>query len=134
MVLGIGTGVSQLAVVGLGAFVLLTISSVDLAGAWLIGAKDFVVRSFDWFFVGVANAAIVVVVILGLHPGANVRLGGDDSRPDFSRLSWFSMLFSAGLASGLLYWAAAEPIICRAIPSWSRRAASRRRLRRLAPR
>jgi choline/glycine/proline betaine transport protein len=48
---------------------------------------------------------------LGVHPRANVRLGADDDLPEFSRFSWFAMLFSAGLASGLLYWAAAEPIL-----------------------
>jgi choline/glycine/proline betaine transport protein len=40
-----------------------------------------------------------------------VRLGEDHERPEFTNLAWFAMLFSAGLASGVLYWATAEPII-----------------------
>jgi choline/glycine/proline betaine transport protein len=39
-----------------------------------------------------------------------VRLGGDDERPAFGRFSWFAMLFSAGVGTGLLFWGVAEPI------------------------
>lgn len=85
--------------------------SIETASALLIGAKDQVVDYFDWLFVGVATGALLVVALLGIHPRANVRLGSDDEVPEFSRFSWFAMLFSAGLASGLLYWAAAEPIL-----------------------
>lgn len=77
----------------------------------LATAKAWVVGHFDWLFVLVANAAILGVALLAIHPLSKRRLGDDDSRPEFSRLSWFAMLFSAGLASGLLYWATAEPII-----------------------
>ncbi|MCZ6656322.1 MAG: BCCT family transporter, partial [Gammaproteobacteria bacterium] len=48
---------------------------------------------------------------IGLDPRFNVRLGHDDERPEFTNLAWFAMLFSAGLASGVLYWATAEPIL-----------------------
>ncbi len=58
-----------------------------------------------------ASFAIVAVLTLALHPRANLRLGPDDARPEFGTLAWFAMLFSAGLASGLLHWATAEPIL-----------------------
>jgi len=85
--------------------------SIESANALLIGAKDQVVDHFDWLFVGVATGALLVVALLGVHPRANVRLGAEGDLPEFSRFSWFAMLFSAGLASGLLYWATAEPIL-----------------------
>jgi choline/glycine/proline betaine transport protein len=81
------------------------------ASAILIATKDWVVGHFDWLFVFVVTAAVVGVVCLALHPRAKARLGPEDSRPEFGTLSWFAMLFSAGLASGLLYWATAEPIL-----------------------
>jgi len=37
------------------------------------------------------------------------RLGGIDARPEFSTLSWFSMLFAAGMGIGLMFWSVAEP-------------------------
>lgn len=39
-----------------------------------------------------------------------IRLGGDDAEPDFSTTSWFSMLFSAGMGIGLLFYGVAEPM------------------------
>ncbi|MGM0818192.1 MAG: BCCT family transporter, partial [Actinomycetota bacterium] len=39
-----------------------------------------------------------------------VRLGPDDSRPDYSYATWFAMLFSAGMGIGLLFWGVAEPM------------------------
>ncbi len=85
--------------------------SIDTASEVLIGLKDWTVAFFDWFFVGVAALALALVALLGLHPAARIRLGPEDYRPEFSSFSWFAMLFSAGLASGLLYWAVAEPIL-----------------------
>lgn len=58
----------------------------------------------------------------------NIRLGGDDAEPDFSTLSWFSMLFSAGIGIGLLFYGVAEPMfhyLYRPIPSDSPAEAAR---------
>jgi len=84
---------------------------MDQASVALAEAKAWVVGRFDWLFVFVTNAAILGVALLALHPKASLRLGAEDSRPEFSRLAWFAMLLSAGLASGVLYWATAEPIL-----------------------
>ena len=40
-----------------------------------------------------------------------IRLGPDDARPEFSRLTWFAMLFSAGMGIGLLFYSVAEPLM-----------------------
>jgi choline/glycine/proline betaine transport protein len=40
----------------------------------------------------------------------DVRLGPDKSEPEYSYLSWFAMLFSAGMGIGLLFFGVAEPI------------------------
>jgi choline/glycine/proline betaine transport protein len=99
------------AVAVLAALLLVSMLSIETASALLIGSKDWVVGAFDWLFVGVTALCLVVVGVLGVVPAANVRLGAEGERPEFSRFSWFAMLFSAGLASGLLYWAVAEPIL-----------------------
>ncbi len=54
----------------------------------------------------------MLLLALGLlfHPCGRIVLGNEDEKPEFSRLSWFAMLFSAGLGPGLLYWGTAEPI------------------------
>jgi choline/glycine/proline betaine transport protein len=100
-----------IAVALLGALVVLSVASIETASGFLTGTKDWILAFFDWLFIWVAGLALAVVAFLGLYPGANVRLGPEDSRPEFGAFSWFAMLFSAGLASGLLYWAVAEPVL-----------------------
>jgi len=43
-----------------------------------------------------------------LGPCGDVRLGRDDERPKFSRLSRLAMLFAGGMGAGLLFWGVAE--------------------------
>jgi len=38
------------------------------------------------------------------------RLGGENAKLDFTRMSWFSMLFAAGMGIGLMFWSVAEPV------------------------
>ncbi|MGL4761777.1 MAG: BCCT family transporter [Sarcina sp.] len=40
----------------------------------------------------------------------NIKLGADDSKPEFSKLTWFAMLFSAGLGIGLVFYGVSEPL------------------------
>ena len=98
------------AVLLIGGFVAATTAYLDVASDVFITARDYVVATFDWFFTGVASICLLSVVWIGLDPRFNVRLGHDHERPEFTNLAWFAMLFSAGLASGVLYWATAEPI------------------------
>lgn len=41
----------------------------------------------------------------------DIKLGPDHSEPDYTNLSWFSMLFSAGMGIGLLFFGVAEPVM-----------------------
>ena len=40
----------------------------------------------------------------------NIRLGPDDSEPEFSTFSWVSMMFATGMGIGLMFWGVAEPL------------------------
>ncbi len=109
--IGLPNSFSLLAAGLLGAFVIGAAWSIETTGAALIGAKDQVVRLFDWLFVLSANICVLLVIALGVYPKANVKLGDPAAKPEFGYVAWFAMLFSAGLASGLLYWATAEPVL-----------------------
>ena len=50
-----------------------------------------------WFFILLANLLMFFLIYLAFSKFGMIRLGGVDAKPDFSRISWFSMLFSAGL-------------------------------------
>lgn len=71
----------------------------------------FLSKNFGWFYTFMMTSFIVFAVWIGFFsPFRNIRLGPDDSRPEFSNLSWFAMLFSAGMGIGLVFWGIAEPL------------------------
>ena len=63
-----------------------------------------------WFFTLTVNLILLFILYLMFSQYGNIRLGGDDAEPEFSTLSWFAMLFSAGMGIGLLFYGVAEPM------------------------
>lgn len=91
-------------------FVIGTLMFPALAKETLDGAKWGIIASFDWFFLLSANIFVVVSLALIFMPVGKIRLGGQEAKPEFTRISWFAMLFAAGMGIGLMFWAVAEPV------------------------
>ncbi len=71
-----------------------------------------------WFFVLCVNIYLAIVIFLLLSRHGQIRLGGADARPAFSYWGWLSMLFSAGMGIGLMFWSVGEPINHFSSPPW----------------
>jgi choline/glycine/proline betaine transport protein len=63
-----------------------------------------------WFLILTMNIVFLFVFALLIGRYGDVRIGGPDAVPEFSTLGWFSMLFSAGMGIGLLFYGVAEPM------------------------
>ena len=74
-------------------------AAVAWAGKW-----------FGSFYIFLITATIVFVVLLALSRYGQVRLGPDNSTPDFSTFSWAAMLFAAGIGTGIMFFSIAEPV------------------------
>jgi choline/glycine/proline betaine transport protein len=72
--------------------------------------RDAIGTTVGWWYVLVVTTFLVFAFWVALSRAGNVRLGRDDERPEFSRFSWFAMLFSAGMGIGLIFWGVAEPL------------------------
>ncbi len=85
---------------------------VDTAG--LAGFANTLVSiqftSRAWFIMLTASVMLICCIVLALSRYGNVKLGADDDEPEFSTISWLTMLFAAGMGVGLLYWGTAEPM------------------------
>ncbi len=81
------------------------------AGAAAGALQNAIAGGMGWFYTAVVGIMLFFVVGLLFSPFARIRLGPPDSRPEFSNLSWFAMLFSAGMGIGLLFYGVAEPIL-----------------------
>ncbi|RDI30408.1 choline/glycine/proline betaine transport protein [Rhodococcus sp. AG1013] len=63
-----------------------------------------------WWYILAATGFVVFALYCGVSRIGNIRLGRDDEEPEFSVLSWFAMLFSAGMGIGLVFYGVAEPL------------------------
>lgn len=65
---------------------------------------------FSWLYLYVALFFVIFCVALAVSPLGKIRLGGDNEKPEHSLLSWFAMLFGAGMGVGLVFWGISEPL------------------------
>ena len=72
--------------------------------------QSFITSSFGWYYLLLVTGMVIFCLILMISPVGSIRLGKQDSKPEYSTLSWFAMLFSAGMGIGLVFWGAAEPL------------------------
>ncbi|WP_375262128.1 BCCT family transporter [Palleronia sp.] len=99
--------ISSLTVV---AFVLVTLIFQDTASGVFNWLFTFVTTTFDWFFLAAANVFVVFCLGVAISPLGRVRLGGADAKPDYGYMSWFAMLFAAGMGIGLMFFGVLEPV------------------------
>ncbi|MFI8380281.1 BCCT family transporter [Leeuwenhoekiella sp. NPDC079379] len=69
-----------------------------------------VAEKADWFFILTINLFLIFLIYLAVGKYGNMRIGGQKAKPEFKTMSWFAMLFSAGMGIGLLFFGVAEPV------------------------
>lgn len=92
------------------AFVLLTLMFQSAAEPLFTSLRGWLTSNLDWFFISAGNIFVLVCLGLALSPLGRVRLGGTEATPDYSYLTWFSMLFAAGMGIGLMFFGVSEPL------------------------
>ncbi|MGM0435044.1 MAG: BCCT family transporter [Pseudomonadota bacterium] len=90
-------------------FVLFT-GLTGVADTVFSSARTWIETTFSGYYLVTVMGLLVISTVLVFSPYGSIRLGTDDSRPEFSNFSWFSMLFSAGIGIGILFFGVAEPI------------------------
>ncbi|GAA0761551.1 BCCT family transporter [Psychroflexus gondwanensis] len=88
----------------------LTLIYKESAEEFFSTVQNQVAEYGGWLFVFSVNFFLIFVVYLAFSKFGKIRLGGKDAEPEFKTISWFSMLFSAGMGIGLLFWSVAEPV------------------------
>ena len=83
----------------------------EQAGAALSALNSWLLAHFGHWYMYVVFFYILVCVGLAAWPATGrIHLGKPGETPEFSRFSWFSMMFGAGIGIGMLTYATAEPI------------------------
>jgi len=92
-------------------FIVLTLRYQTAAAETFATIQSTITAYGSWFYIVVANVFVVFVVAIAVSKYGKIRLGGVHATPEFSDFSWVSMLFSAGMGIGLMFWSVAEPIV-----------------------
>ncbi|MDZ7640980.1 MAG: choline BCCT transporter BetT [Desulfurivibrio sp.] len=100
--------ISAVLIVFIAAFAAL---ATDLAVTVFNATQNWIIDTVGWFYVLAVAGFLVFVIALAVSNFGRVKLGSDHSTPDYSYLSWFAMLFSAGMGIGLMFFAVAEPVM-----------------------
>ena len=90
-------------------------------------AHHWVSKTFGWYYLLAATLYIVFVVCIACSRFGSVKLGPEQSKPEFSLLSWAAMLFAAGIGIDLMFFSVAEPVTQYMQPPEGRGRPSKRR-------
>jgi choline/glycine/proline betaine transport protein len=92
------------------AFVVFAMLFPDVAEGLFGAVQSGIVGAFGWYYVLLAAVFVIFALWMGLSRYGDIKLGKDDDEPEFSRGSWLSMLFAAGMGIGLVFYGVAEPL------------------------
>lgn len=99
--------------ISLGIVILVSLFGIIVPKTFGIVANKafaFLTEKFGWFYLVSMFVFVLFMGYLIFSKYGNIKLGDDNSEPDYSYMAWFSMLFSAGMGIGLVFWGVAEPL------------------------
>jgi len=91
-------------------FIGFTIQNPTGTNAVLNTLRAKVTGNWNWFFIISANLFVLFPLYLIFSKLGEVRLGGPEAKPEFTNFAWYSMLISAGMGIGLMFWSVGEPL------------------------
>ena len=91
-------------------FIALTLIFPAQAEMMFDSVLGIITDNAGWFLILVANVFIVASIFFALGKFGDIKIGGKNARPEFSKPAWYAMLLSAGMGIGLLFWSVGEPV------------------------
>lgn len=73
--------------------------------------NQWIIDSFSWFYVLAVAFFLILLIFIAMSGMGKIKLGPDHSTPEYSKSSWFAMLFTAGMGIGLMFFGVAEPVM-----------------------
>ncbi|PTF04720.1 choline transporter [Staphylococcus devriesei] len=96
----------------------IVVAIVVLIGAFLPTQFDsvtsqisgWITEKLGWYYMILTTVIVFFCIFLIFSPIGKLKLGKPNDKPEFNTISWFAMLFSAGMGIGLVFYGAAEPM------------------------
>lgn len=72
--------------------------------------QNWLLDKVGWIYILGMAIFVCLSIFLMVSRLGDIRLGPDHSKAEYSNLSWFAMLFAAGMGIGLMFFSVAEPL------------------------
>ncbi len=89
------------------------LASIFIPDAFLSATKsinNWILQHFDGLFFWATFAFLILVGVTFFLKFSNIKIGGKDAEPILKRWSWFAITLCTTIATGILFWATAEPM------------------------
>lgn len=94
-----------------GGLIVWAVGFPESASAYLGKINSYILASFNHWYIYVMGLYLLMCLALAIMPSTGrLKLGTEADKPEFSRFSWFSMMFGAGLGIGMLTYSTGEPL------------------------
>lgn len=90
-------------------FALFAILFPETATDMFSSIQSSVIKWFGWYYVAAIAVFVAFALWIGLSRYGDIKLGQDEDEPEFSVMSWFALLFAAGMGIGLVFLASPNP-------------------------
>ena len=85
-------------------FVIWCAVQADVANREMSKWMLWITEVFTWMYIGTQDVWFLFIIVLYFSKYGKMKLGKPDDKPDFSDLTYFTMLFAAGIGIGLFYF------------------------------
>ena len=93
------------------AFSIWAIFMPSSASTTMKAVVDWIATNLGWYYVITMVMVIGFVLWVALSKEGSIRLGPDDSRPQYKLGTWAAMLFAAGVGIDLLFFSVTGPVV-----------------------
>ncbi|WP_079478561.1 BCCT family transporter [Halobacillus salinus] len=92
--------------------ILVIIGAINPEGFGAVASTlfNFTTINFGWFYLLSVFGFVLFLIGLAFSKYGKIKLGPQDSKPEYPFFTWIGMLFSAGFGAGLVFWGVAEPM------------------------
>lgn len=91
-------------------FVFVCLQETEIISAEMVKWMKWVTKTWTWLYIGTQDVWAFFLIYIFFSKYSNIKLGKDDDEPEFSDASYFTMLFAAGIGTGMFFYGVAEPI------------------------
>jgi choline-glycine betaine transporter len=102
--------VSIMSAILIWVFVILCLTETETVSEEMTVWMKWVTKTWSWLYIGTQDVWAFFIIYLYFSKYSQIKLGKDDEKPEFGDAAYFTMLFAAGIGTGMFFYGVAEPI------------------------